>query len=168
MEIKKRLIGGSFATLSKEINMKNSLVVRKEATEGKEKLIDEIQFILSLPENVKKYFPEILNYEINIDKVYFEMKYYPLKTLTHCLFDNEINSDQTLIILKNVFDFMFKEIYSRNIKLPISDMVNKVHFERVDKRFKDACDKASIFKDIIFGHDKIIINGDSIKSLGYV
>jgi len=164
------LNGGSYA-ITRQIPIQSDekfegeqKVIRKEATEGREKLINEIQWMLDLPEDAKHRFPQILKYDLKSDPVYADFKYYPMKTLRKSLIEGEIKASSALKILENVFDFMFEKLYSKNIQIPDEDMAYNLYFKRMDDRFKEAEKKSPIFKEIL-GADRIVINGKVFPNL---
>ncbi|MBI2043094.1 NTP transferase domain-containing protein [Candidatus Pacearchaeota archaeon] len=166
------LNGGSHA-ITKEIisfNDKNlkgdnfEKIIRKEAIEGKEKLINEVQWILNLPEDIKKHFPKIIKYDFKTDPVYVEMEKYPMKTLRRLLMKGEITSNEALEILENVFDFMFNKVYPKSIKPTPKELINNIYFRRINDRLEEVKRKAAIFNDIIDG-EEIIINGKKFPNI---
>lgn len=166
------LNGGSYA-ITKEIkpdyilNSKNNnsgKIVRKEATEGRQKLVNEINWILNLPEDTKKYFPSIIKYNLNSDPVYVEMEKYPMKSLRRSLMDGDIGAEKALEILKNIFDFAFEKLYTKNIKETPEKIFEDIYFKRVEDRLIDASKKAKIFSDIV-NAENVIINGRRIPNM---
>lgn len=166
------LNGGSYA-ITKEIFLKSRIprenaqeikIIRKEATEGKQKLINEIQWIINLPEDVKYRFPKVINYSLNSDPVYAEIEAHPMKTMRRSLIDGEVNAEKAFKILENLFDFMFNKLYSKNVKLPSKNLVEDIYFNRTEERFDEAKRKAKIFHDLI-NAEKIIINSKSYQNV---
>lgn len=163
--------GGSYAITKEILAEKNNVselgvqkIVRKEATEGKQKLINEIEWILALPEDVKPHFPRILRYSTTSDPVYVEMEKYPMKTLRRFLIDGEINAEQALQILNNVLNFTFQKMYSRNIKLLEEKSIIEGHLKRVEDRLEEAKRKASLFVDVISA-ERVILNGKKMSNM---
>ena len=163
------LNGGSFAVtkiLEKKEGQseKNLKFVRKEATEDKEKLINEAKWLINLPKDLKNHFPEVLNYNLEGDHVYMDLKYYPYKSLRRSLMSGEIDKTKAKEILSKVFDFLFEKLYTKEIKNYEKDFVNKVYFDRIFDRLELSKKKSNIFREII---DKktLKINGKEFSNI---
>ncbi|MBS3072832.1 hypothetical protein J4477_03305, partial [Candidatus Pacearchaeota archaeon] len=162
----KPLGGGSFANtkvISKLIK-KTTYVVRKEATEGKEKLIDEINWIKNLPSTVAPYFPKIIDFEINDDNVWYEMEYYDLPTLRHLIINKEIKKEEALYILKILVNFMFNRIYSQEVSYETENYVKEIHLKRIKERLIVTAQKSELMKKVI-NSKEILINGKKYLNL---
>ena len=72
--------------------------VRKESKDVK--LQKEIDYLISLPDNLKIHFPKILAYEKNIPPFFYEMEWYDQKTLRRAIFDGDINPELSFLIIQ--------------------------------------------------------------------
>lgn len=155
------LSGGSYAqtkVVNKLINITRT-VTRKEAyDEGREKLIDEINWLKNLPESLKPYFPTVLNYNLESTPVYFEMPYYELPTLRNLLIEKKIDSNKAIEILEGVINFIFNEMYSQYREKIGEDYLTSIHIKKTWKRFDEIKKKSKIISKII-DYEYIYING---------
>jgi choline kinase len=150
------LIGGSGAKLRKIV------IVRKEVFgEGVTKLSNEIKWLLSLPEDLRKYFPKIVGYKITKSYAYMDTIYYNLPSLRRMLFDGIINADKAMEILLNLLEFMFKNIYSKVYGKGGLEWLYKLHFERISNRWHTTITRAPVFRRVLKAK-KIILNGKEL------
>lgn len=124
-------------------------LVRKRASNGKKKLIDEINWLLSLPEKIKIHFPEVLVSYKNNSIAYYEMPFYDIPTLRQAIFNKIIDEKTVCKILDKIFDFMYVNLYSKKIQDVPLDFVKKIHFNRFKERINQTRKKAKIFNKIL-------------------
>lgn len=152
----KSVIGGSYA------NVEIKKIIRKEAKGlGKQKLIDEINWLKSLPPNISEHFPQIKDYGISEEIVYLEQPFYELPSLRDLLFNQAIDSKRALKILDRILHFMFEKVYLRETKQPPIDYLDELHFYRVWHRLNKTERDANIFKEII-NAKKVELNGETL------
>ncbi len=150
------LIGGSGAKLSR------LLIVRKETRgEGVAKLSNEIKWLLSLPEDVQRYFPKVVGYNVTKSYAYLDTLYYSYPSLRRVLFTGAIGAEKAIEILLNLLDFMFKYLYSRIYRDGDLDWLYKLHFERVSSRWNETIRRAPIFRRV-FNANRIVLNGEEL------
>ncbi len=162
----KPLSGGSFAStrVITKLIKKPVYVVRKEAKQGREKLIDEITWIKNLPADLKIYFPEILDCKINKNKAWYEMIYCPNPTLRALIMSKTRKKEEILPILNSLINFMFSKIYSqRRIKSP-PDYAKRIHLERIKERLNETKKQSLIMRKIIDSRT-ITINGKVLSNI---
>lgn len=155
-----QLIGGSYASLNYK------LVVRKEANnDGKDKLVNEIKWLLDLPLEMKAYFPEVLNYDIlSESSIWFEMPFYNGKNLREKIMIGEYDSDDTVIFIEKLLNWMFDNLYSKEVgETPINWVLSK-HINRVFQRLIDSSLKSNRLAKLIDA-EKIIINGKEYRNI---
>ena len=160
------LTGGSFANtkiISKLIK-KTSYIVKKEATKGREKLIDEITWIKNLPRDLVPYFPKIISYEIKKKEVWYEMPYYNLPTLREIIVRNIVTKKESLYILKVLINLMSSKFYNKKINADIENYPQKVHLKRVKDRIIETSKRSKIMKKII-SSEYLIIDGKKFENL---
>jgi hypothetical protein len=152
------LTGGSYA----KINFR--LIVRKDGTgEGRAKLINEIKWLLSLPQELKPYFSEVLEYDIESDNVYYNVPYYGSRNLREHIFDGHLDADATCAFLENLLDWMFANVYSRKISETPDNWIMDKHIKRVLDRLPECTKKAPDLGKIIAA-DRVVINGVEYKN----
>lgn len=151
----KSVIGGSYA------NVEIKKIIRKETKGvGKQKLIDEINWLKKLPPDIGRHFPQIKDYGISEEIVYLEQPFYELPSLRDLLFNQAIDSKKALEILDKILHFMFEKVYPRETKQPPEDYLDEFHFHRIWYRLNKTERDAPIFKEII-NAKKIVLNGET-------
>ena len=141
---RKSVIGGSYA------NVEIKKIIRKEAKGlGKQKLIDEINWLKRLPPDIGWHFPQIKDYGISEEIVYLEQPFYELPSLRDLLFNQAIDSKKALEILDKILHFLFEKVYLRETKQPPEDYLDEFHFHRIWYRLNKTEKNAPLFKDII-------------------
>jgi len=155
------LLGGSHSqtkVINKIVEITKTLVRKEAYDEGKEKLIDEVKWLIDLPTDLKPYFPTVLDYNINSIPLYFDMPYYELTTLREILINGDIGGEKAVEILKDIMDFMFKKMYTKYQDKVESDYLTKIHINKTWKRFEETKQKSKILGKII-DCKHIFING---------
>lgn len=153
------LTGGSYSKLNYR------LVVKKESDEnGREKLINEVEWLLSLPTELKPYFSEVLEYDIQSPHVYYNVPYYGSRNLREHIFDGHLDADAACSFLENLLDWMFSNVYSRKIGDTPSDWVMEKHIRRVLDRLPECASKCPEFGKLI-GAEEIVINGRKYRNV---
>lgn len=153
------LIGGSYSKLN------YSLVVRKEAdADGRDKLINEINWLLSIPDDLKPYFSSVLEYDVTSPMVYYNVPYYGSRNLREYIFAGNFSSDDTIDFIDNLLKWMFKNVYSRKISNAPNDWVIEKHVNRVLDRLPVCCEKSKTLNKLI-NAKSLIINGKEYKNI---
>lgn len=154
------LTGGSYSKLNYR------LVVKKESDgEGREKLINEIKWALSIPKELKPYFSEVLEYDIESQRVFYNVPYYGSRNLREHIFDGHLDADAACAFLEGLLDWMFKNVYSRKINPTPDGWVMDKHINRVLGRLSECSEKCEELGKIIDA-DKVIINGVEYRNIG--
>jgi len=154
----KSMTGGGFSKTTKMIRGGRQIVRKEAVSAGEQKLKDEINWTRSLPEEASRHFPEIIASNINKEPTYFEMPYYDLPTLRTLLLSGTIDAKRALLILKQIFDFMFSQIYSRNVCSAPDNFIEKTHFKKTYERLWEVQFNVPILRDLI-NASSLIING---------
>ena len=152
------MAGGSFSRTTQMVKMGKQIVRKETISPGEQKLKDEITWLQNLPPDVAKHFPKITDYHINDKETYFEMPYYALPTLRTLLLDGVVNGERALEILKNVFDFLFSEIYSRNIMPVPANFIRDTHFKKTYERLLELQFTVPLLRDLIRA-PSLVVNG---------
>jgi hypothetical protein len=138
------LNGGSYARLRKK------LVVLKEARgEGFEKLIREYQWIENLPENLKSFFPTVVNSGSDSNSSFYEMPWYDLPNIRKNIIIGKYDTGDVFSIVKDVLDFMINNFYKVKVGIPEIDFIKTRHFDRVYYRLFEVFDSSNEYKKII-------------------
>ena len=138
------LTGGSYAKLNYR------LVVKKTGSgEGRAKLINEINWLLDLPQQLKPYFSGVLEYDVESPEVYFDVPYYGSRNLREYIFDGHFDSDATIAFLKKLLDWLFDAVYSRRISKAPAGWAREKHVRRVLGRLVECSEKSPVLKRMI-------------------
>ena len=153
------LIGGSYSKLNYR------LVVKKEAErDGREKLINEIKWLLSIPKDLKSYFSSVLEYDITSPKVYYNVPYYGSRNLREYIFAGNFDTDDTIDFLSRLLEWMFSHVYSRKINDAPPDWTMEKHIHRVLNRLDECCEKSKELQKLIEA-PSVIINGTIYRNV---
>ena len=153
------LIGGSYS----KINYR--LVVKKEDDgEGRDKLINEIKWLLELPEDLKPYFSEVLSYDIENEKIFFTVPYYGSKNLRDYALVGLYDASAATEFIENLLDWMFENVYCRKISDTPSNWILDKHINRVYKRLDESSRKSDTLSKLVSA-EKLIINGTEYKNI---
>jgi len=157
-----KLIGGSYAELQK------LMIVRKEVRgRGREKLVNEIKWLETIPQNLQHKFTKVRNYGIDNDCIWFEMDYHDLPCLRELILKGEIQATRAVELLEKILDFMFKEIYTRKVTKNKGGWVWKKHIVRVNYRLLQTKQEAPIFSRIMSAK-KIVLNGKEYENIPFL
>lgn len=154
------LIGGSYAQISRKH------LVRKIADgEGKQKLENEIDWLKSLPKDIKGLFPIVVEDYRNNNLAWYEMPYYDFPNLRKNIITGVFTSCEAFDFINNILDVLFEKVYSKIITInPDSDWIIHKYFLRVMNRTSETIKKSKILKEII-SQDYIKINNKKYRNM---
>jgi hypothetical protein len=153
------LTGGSYSKLNYR------LVVKKESDgEGRDKLINEIKWLLSVPTELKPYFSEVLEYDIESQKVFYNVPYYGSRNLREHIFDGHLDADAACAFIEKLLDWMFENVYSRKINPTPDNWVMEKHINRVLDRLPECSEKCEELGRIIDA-ERVVINGIEYRNV---
>lgn len=153
------LAGGSYATLTRR-----SVVCKEASGEGRQKLYNEIQWLLDLPENLRSYFPRILDHYMENDMVKFEMPFYDRPSLRKMIMTGDYSADDACNFLRGVLDFMFENVYNQGVRTAPSGWLVEKHLNRVHKRLIETCRQSEMLRAIIEA-ESITLNGKEYRNV---
>lgn len=138
--------------------------VYKEASDERmEKLVDEYEFIESLPNTFRDAFPRITFFRNEKEKVYYEMEHYRLPTLRRLMLNESIEVEEILYWCERVTEFSLR-MYRHEI-LPIpNNYVEMMHIQRYVKR-EEELRKRSVWFDEVLDRESVEINGVNYRNL---
>ncbi|TQS82021.1 MAG: hypothetical protein A3Q59_04580 [Methanomethylophilus alvi] len=153
------LTGGSYSKLNYR------LVVKKQCdNEGRAKLVNEIKWLLSIPPELKPYFSQILEYDIDSPNAFYNVPYYGKRNLREHIFDGHLDADAACRFLDGLLTWMFRNVYSRKIGDTPDGWVMEKHINRVLGRLPECERKSPEFARIIEA-DRVIINGKEYRNV---
>ena len=155
-----QLVGGSFA------NLEIIKIVRKSSDfRGIVKLRNEITWLNDLNIDLRKFFPSILNYQINSDNGFYDMPLYEFPNLRDLIRDKTIRINSIVDFIKKLILFMKENVYSINTGYGGSGYIFNFHFKRFFERTNQLQKEHGLFKEIL-SYETINING--INTLIYL
>ena len=159
------MAGGSFSKTSKLAKgANNQSIIRKEVTPlGEEKLADEINWIMNLPDDVANHFPEIISHNINSEPTYFEMPCYEFPTLRTLILDDSMNAQDALSLLDKILSFMFKEVYHEK-RQTSKNYLTEIHLKKIFVRLIQTKNTVYMFREIIDA-ESLTINGTEYENI---
>ena len=154
------LRGGSFASLARKH------LVRKEAKgQGVEKLTWEIDWLMQLPQNLKPYFPAVIDTNRTDDHAWFDMPWYELSNLRKNILTGAYDSIKACDFAEQVLDFMFAHVYTNEVdESPADDCVIKKHILRVKNRVDETVSVAPCLASMVTS-PTIVINGKTLLNI---
>ena len=162
------LRGGSFSRVFVTLNENGEKVVRKEAYMlGRQKLINEINWLNNLPSDLKDKFPKVLKSDTSGNIVYYEMPYYSdMETIANRI-KNGMPAKDVKAITEKVLKFYQEKIAPNRMAQPTANyalnfLISKI-YERLDQAERMS---PNVFSDLIKA-EEIKINGvwyDNIKT----
>ena len=133
-----------------------SRVHKEAADERMLKLVDEYEFIESIPDEFKEYFPRILLYVVECNKAFYEMEHYDLPTLRRLMLSNQIFEDE-LLYWADKITAVSRRMYEHKVIPTPDDYFDVMHFTRLDNRLKDLSKKSDYFRDLI-QQKEVVVN----------
>ncbi|MFA6599642.1 MAG: radical SAM protein [Candidatus Omnitrophota bacterium] len=160
-----RLKGGSMARVYR-YQRDGVWRVRKEAAgRGRQKLVNEINWILHLPEDLKPHFPEVLTYNMTEETAFYEMPFYgEMMTLTHAIIMGRMSPQEVMAILGRVISFASNEMAATDRQEPPADYLGFI-VDKIRRRIAETCQKApEVFSDLTEA-ETITINGHEYTNI---
>ena len=152
------LTGGSFAGLEKMI-----LVRKKADKKGRDKLEQEIKWLIDLDKKSATKFPKVVDYSIAKKEVWYNMPWYPRDSLRKNIILGAHSPVDVIKHIKPVLNFLWKNVYKKTSSSPGLNWVEKFHFERFEERLKKIRNIYPFNK--IINLKEIIINSSYYKNL---
>ncbi len=143
--------------------IKKGNIIKKETKTGGHKLMNEINFIQNLPKSIRKHFPKIIKYNINKKKAYYDMEYCSFSLFADLIFNHIISLQDSLRLLKIIFNFLFNNLYKINIKETPIGFIENSYFNKIEQRFNSIKGRSNLFDKIASAND-LIINRKKYKN----
>ena len=140
-----------------------SRVHKEAADERMMKLVDEYEFIESIPTEFKEYFPRIVLYGIEGNKAFYEMEHYDLPTLRRLMLSNEIEEDEVLYWCDKITE-LSRNLYLHEVLPMPDDYFEKMHFQRLNNRLDELGKKSDWFKELI-QKETVVVNEKEYKNI---
>jgi hypothetical protein len=161
---KEKIISHRFFN-SADINTNKNRIIK--TSYHKEKLIKEIEWYISIPEEMKYYIPQIYGYSLSYSNPYIEMEFYGYPSLDEAYVFSRYSLDEWNKILNNIFELIRlerkKKIYEDGLKQDIKEMYQ----DKTIRRVTQFLDNSQILKKEFY-NSKVYINGQEADSLNYL
>ena len=145
------MAGGSFSKTAKVARTDTGQVTfRKEVvSQGAEKLADEIEWLTTLPEDIKVYFPQVSDYFVNTKPTFVEMTCYDLPSLRTLILEGTLSPAQATSWICRVLSFLFDKVYPQDRRDAPPEYIREVHLGRIYSRLVEMRHKHSLFRELI-------------------
>lgn len=158
---KSRMLNRTFAVSAGKMGKRNwdKFVIKYDFSYKRDKLIREIKWIRSLPDNLARFFPEIIHYSIDEKMPFYITPYYEKYSTMNSLFlDKQLPKSYINKAIGELLTLMFEHIYPKNKSYKCKDYFKNHYIERFKRREKETTKLCKSFKEL-FEADKLIING---------
>jgi hypothetical protein len=146
-------------------NKDNKSTIIKKSSE--EKLLHEINYYKNLPENLKVYFPRIIEKNTSVKKPYsLELEYYAYTNLGDLMINTQYNKKDWTDILEFIFLYINNYKLEKSIKSTKVD-INKMLIEKTENEFFKLANSDKFF-DEFTKQEKIILNGQELYNFSYI
>lgn len=138
--------------------------VHKEAADERMlKLVDEYNFINSIPDEFKNNFPKIIHYGVSENKSFYEMEHHNLPTIRRLILSNNITSKEVLDWVDRITEFSLR-MYNKQVIEKPKEYFKIMHFDRIESRLEELANKSEWFNKKL-NQKKILINGKYYKNI---
>lgn len=130
-----------------------------KVSQNQSKLNDEINYYLSIPDDVKIYFPRLISHQINDKQSSYSMEYYPYKTLSEYFVFFGLPQK----IWENVFNNLFEVIgsFKSHIHEIPKEKIYAFYYQKTMDRFRTALEDDSLSE--LLKRKNITLNGKAIR-----
>ena len=132
-------------------------IITKSSSSNKERLINEMNYLINIPQNLKPYFPEVLFYKINENKASYSMPYYKYPLFSDLLIKQELSESQIIKIFQSILDFCFNKLYKSDCNQTPEYFIRQNYINKFQFRLIKAMGKSKLF-DSILNEKHLIIN----------
>lgn len=144
-----------------QIDEKRALITKSSSKDLK--ILQEINYYLNLPNNLKIYFPRLFEYKLG-KTVSYTIEYYPYKTLSQFFVMYKLPVDVWKFIFDKVFD-IYEEFSSSKFGKPSVDSIKNVYLEKIYTRFSMLQSNREVFE--LTDYDQIVVNGTKYPGWKY-
>lgn len=155
---KKRLIE---SRVFNELKFDDTLGVVTKRSRSKKKFLKEIAWQFNIPNNLKIFFPRIIEYDIEGDEPFITMEYYSYQTVAEIWLYAEFKDD----VMKTIVDKLIRILtlfYNEKRKVKKIDY-DKIYRLKTLERIEVLLKEQPTFRNI-FNYDELLINGSLYKN----
>ena len=147
-----------------EINIDKDKNILTKKSQEKEKLINEIRWFLTLPNNLQWITPRIYSYSLEWEQPEVSMEYYSYPTLHHLYLYGNHNIDKWKKIFKKLF-YVHDEMRKYNLKINKQDVekaLNNIYINKTIERLGKLMQDKNFSK---YFEEEFYINNIKIENL---
>ena len=135
---RRRFLSGASFTAKSLIQRNGETLVRKEARgHGREKLINEISWLLQLPAALRRHFPVVRNYQLNASTVFYDMEFYPFSSLSDLILEGVISSEEVLRKVTRVLTFYVEKVIAHGQSPSPGDYAVRTMIPKIRQRLDE-------------------------------
>lgn len=137
----------------------------------------QARYLTNLPEDVKHYFPRVLNVidknlikedgkrKINLEYIY-DMSYIDGIEISQMVEKYKPSPKNVAMLYCVIFKLLKEKIHSKRRRIPSSNTLDQSYFEKIEKRLFLAQKTApKTFSDDLIGTEEIVINGKKFRNI---
>lgn len=143
------------------INKKDGYLIKSSTYT--DKLKDEINYYLNLPQDLRYFFPKLINYESDYSA--YQLELIPYKTLAEQLLDNSIKHEDGMIIINNLMTILDK-IHAHKARYNENMNINDFCIKKTLSRIKEL-ENIEFFHDLL-NADIIYINDKPFQGFSFI
>lgn len=138
--------------------------VTKRATNGREKLRSEVQWLRCVPESARSLFSEVLEAQLDGDVVSYTMPRYPMHNLEEMVFAGEISLAEANQLLVRVFSSLSERLYVSRTVQPYPGYIRRKYLEKIPYRTETASTFSPLFAKYATA-PSLLVNGKKLPGL---
>lgn len=137
--------------------------IRKSSDKNGEKILQEVNYYLSLPKPLSIFFPRLYDFSVG-KKTWYELEYYPYKTLSEYFVMRELSEHYWERIFNKIFEIKseFEKIQKSK---PTYEQYYKIYIGKLKVRMEKLKEQGKIFQ--LTELPKIIVNGKELPGWKY-
>lgn len=136
-----------------------------KVSENNDKLADELNWYLLLPEELQILTPRILKKETGNGKISITQEFYGYPSLSELY----VYGDLSLSVWKSIVNYLFEihKLFLTHTKPAIADDCRDIYLTKTLKRIDSLQQQNSYWKQL-WGYDEIIANGKKLHNYSYI
>lgn len=146
------------------INITDDNTIIKKSS-NKKKIIQEINWYLNIPNKLRIYTPQLIDYSHNINNTFYELEYVNFSPMQELFLYNLPEISEWDYLFKKTFHMInkFKE-YSNKTIFNTSEHVSNIILNKTEDRINDTITNNKYFANV-YSYDNLLINGKSYKNI---
>ena len=133
-------------------------IITKSSSANKDRLINEMNYLINISESLKPYFPEVLSHEIKEEKASYSMPYYSYTLFSDLIIKKKLSKYQILKLFKSILNFCFKKLYQTDRQQTPQYFLRQNYIHKFQDRLLKSKGKSKIF-DFLIKEKHLTFNG---------